>query len=190
MRPSDGMAEVDRAAGEHGAVEADRAAGELGVIEADRAAGEPGAAEVDRAAGELGVVEVDRAAGELGTGEVDRAAGELGAVEVDRAAGEYGARKVTAIEGHAGEVEMETLPRRPRIMPEMCGDDADHGMPHFPVGAEREPFPCGRILARIRRIGQTQVGAQDINAGLSVLFPVICQARHGVYPGQPDGRWL
>jgi hypothetical protein len=32
--------------------------------------------------------------------------------------------------------------------------------------------------------------AQDINAGLSVLLPVICQPCHGVHPGQPDGRRL
>jgi hypothetical protein len=41
-----------------------------------------------------------------------------------------------------------------------------------------------RLSVRIGFVGQTQVGAQDIDAGLPALLPVISQARHGIANGR------
>jgi hypothetical protein len=71
-----------------------------------------------------------------------------------------------------------------------AGDDPDDGVSDFAVRLESKPLRLGTILARIGLVRHAQIGAQDIDAGLSVLFPIIRQARHGVHSSQPDGRWL
>ena len=122
--------------------------------------------------------------------EVDRAAGELGAGEADRAAGELGAAEVAAVEDNAREVEVQALPGHRRAIFEVRGDDPDDGVADFAAGPEGKPLRLGSILARVGLVGHAQIGAQHIDAGLPVLRPVIGQARHGVHPGQPDGRRL
>ena len=122
--------------------------------------------------------------------EVDHAAGEHGVAEDDRAAGEHGAAEVAAVEDHPGEVELQALPGHRRVVSEMRGDDPDDGMAHFPVRPVSGPVSRDGILARLQSIGQAQITAQHINAGLPVLGPVIRQARHGIHPGQPDRRRL
>ena len=72
----------------------------------------------------------------------------------------------------------------------MRGDDPDDGVPDFAAGPEGKPLRAGSLLARIGLIRHAQITAQDVNAGLPVLFPVIRQARHGVNPGQTDFRRL
>ena len=72
----------------------------------------------------------------------------------------------------------------------MRGDDPDHGVADFAAGPEGKPLWLGSILARIGLVWHAQIAAQHIDAGLSVLGPVIRQARHGIHPGQPDSRWL
>ena len=198
-----GAAEVDHATGELGAAEEDRTARELGTAEVDHAIGELGGVEVDRAIGELGAAEDDRATGEPGTAEVDRAAGELGVVEADLAselgaaeadcaAGELGAAEADAVEDGAGEVEVQAAPVLGGGGPcgvglEVGGDDADDGAADFAQGLERLPGGGGCVLAGVGLVGHAQVGAQDVDAGLALLGPVIGQPGHRVDPGQPHG---
>jgi hypothetical protein len=150
--------------------------------------------EVDRGAGELGAGEDDQAAGEPGAAEADPAAGEPGAAEDDRAAGELGAAEVTAVKDDAREVEVQALPRLPglrrRASLEVRGDDPNDGVTHLPVRQISGPLSRISIVARVRVVGQAQVAAENIDAGLPVLFPVFSQARHGIHPRQPDSRWL
>src|SRR5215472_2902134 len=185
-----GAPEVDPVAGDHGAGEGDLGAGELGGAEVDRAAGELGAGEAVLAAGELGGEKAYRAAGELGAGEADCAPGELGVVEVDRAAGELSTGEVTAIKNDPREVVVKALPGLRRAVFQVRGDDPDDGVADFAVGLEGKPFWLGSILARIGLVWHAQIGAQHVDAGLPVFLPVIGQARQGIHPSQPDGRWL
>ena len=72
----------------------------------------------------------------------------------------------------------------------MGADEPDDGVAHLPVRPVSESASVrGGLVARVRIVGQAQVGAQHIDAGLPVVLPVISQARHGVHAGQPD-RWL
>ena len=64
----------------------------------------------------------------------------------------------------------------------MRGDEADDGVAHLPVRAVSGPVRRGGAVTRVGVIGQSQVGAQDINAGLPVLGPVVGQPGHGVHP--------
>jgi hypothetical protein len=67
--------------------------------------------------------------------------------------------------------------------------EPDDGVAHLSVRPASGPRSRGSVVARVRIIGQAQVGAQNIDAGLPVLLPVICQPGHGVHAGQPY-RWL
>ena len=146
--------------------------------------------EADPAAGELGAEKADLAAGEFGLEEADLAARELGAVEPYNPAGEIGAVEVTAVEDHAGEVEVKAFPGPRRPPAQMVADQTDDGVPHLPVSPVGSPLGRFGIVARVRIVGQAQVAAQHIDAGLPVFAPVISQARHGIHPGQPDSCWL
>ena len=58
---------------------------------------------------------------------------------------------------------------------------------------ELAPLLRRGIRARVGRVGHAQIAAQHSDAdllGLPVLLPVICQPRHGVYPGKLHGRWF
>jgi len=166
------MAEADLAAGEHAAAEVGRATGELSVVK------------VDLAAGELGVVEADHTAGEHSAAESDVPAAELGAAEADLATGGHGAGEVATVEDHAREVEVQALPglRLGHIGLEVRGDDPDDDVADLSAGPVRGPFSRGSLVARVRIVGQAQVGTEHVNARLPVLGPVISQTRHGVHP--------
>jgi hypothetical protein len=71
----------------------------------------------------------------------------------------------------------------------MGADKPDDGVAHFPVRPVSSPFGRVSAVARIRLVRQAQVGAENIDAGLTVLFPVIGQARHGMHTSQTY-RWL
>jgi len=71
----------------------------------------------------------------------------------------------------------------------MGADEPDDRVAHFPIRSVSSLFGWVGILARVWIVGQAQIGAQHIDAGLPVLLPVIGQPRHGVHAGQPD-RWL
>ena len=120
---------------------------------------------------------------------LDRAAGELGAGEQHDPARESRAGEVAAVEDHAGEVEVQALPGHRRPGTQVGADEPDDGVAHLPVRPVSGPFGWGGVLARVRVVGQAQVGAQHVDAGLPVLLPVIGEPRHGVHAGQPD-RWL
>ena len=68
-------------------------------------------------------------------------------------------------------------------------DEPDDGVAHFPVRPVSGPFGRVSVVARVRIVGQAQVGAQNVDAGLPVLLPVIGQPGHGVHAGQAY-RWL
>jgi len=186
----EGVVEADRAAGELRAVEVDRAAGELSVDEIHDAPGELGVLKNDLAAGKFGIGESDHAAGELGVDEMDVAAGELGPDEVDLAAGEVGSNEVTAIKHDAHEVKVQALPGHRCAISEMRSDDPDDSVADLAAGLEGKPHRLRSLIARVSLVGHPQVAAQHIDTGLPVLLPVISQTRHGVHPGQPDGRGL
>jgi hypothetical protein len=73
------------------------------------------------------------------------------------------------------------LPRRASL--EVRGDDPDDGAAHLPVRQISGPLTRISIVARVRIMGQVQVAAENIDAGLPVFFPVFSQACHGVHPG-------
>ena len=72
----------------------------------------------------------------------------------------------------------------------MVADEPDDGVAHLPVRPVGGPLRRFGVVAWVGVIGQSQVGAENIDAGLPVLRPVIGQPRHSVNPGQPDSRWL
>ena len=108
--------------------------------------------------------------------------------EPDNPAGELGAAEVAAVEDHAGEVEVEALPGHRRARAQMVADEPDDGVAYLPVGPVSGPYVRGGVVAGVGVIGQAQVGAQNIDAGLPVLLPVISQPGHGVHPGQAHRR--
>ena len=57
-------------------------------------------------------------------------------------------------------------------------------MAHFPVGPVSGPFSRVGAVARVGVVGQAQVGAENVDAGLPVLLPVVGQPGHGVHAGQ------
>jgi hypothetical protein len=63
-------------------------------------------------------------------------------------------------------------------------DEPDDRVAHFPVRLVSGPFGRVSVVARARIVGQTQVGAQHVDAGLPVLLPVVGQPGHGVHAGQ------
>jgi len=123
--------------------------------------------------------------GKLGAAEVDRAAGELGAPKVDRAAGKMGAAEIATIKDNAREVEVQAWPGRRSVFFEVRGDDPDDGVADFADGLEGKSLRLGSVPAEIGLVWHPQIGAQYVDAGLTVLLLVISQARHGVYPSQP-----
>lgn len=122
--------------------------------------------------------------------EVNLAARELCAAEVDRAAGEPSSVEVAAVEDHAGEVEVQPLPRCRNVFLQMRGDNTDHSVTDFAACLEGKPFRGEDVLSGIRLIRHPQVRAQYIDAGLPVFLLVVGQARHGVHPSQSHGRRL
>jgi hypothetical protein len=60
---------------------------------------------------------------------------------------------------------------------------------HLLFGPIRELLRRRSGLAWVGFVGHTQKGAQHIDAGLPVRFPVIGQACHGMHASQPD-CWL
>jgi hypothetical protein len=130
-----------------------------------------------RPPGELSVVEADRAAGEPGVGKQHDPAGESGAAEI------------AAVEDHPGEVEVQALPGHCRPGAQMGADEPDDGEADFAAGPECKPLRLRSVIARIRFVGQAQVGAENVDAGLPVLLPVVGQPGHGVHAGQAY-RWL
>ena len=64
-----------------------------------------------------------------------------------------------------------------------------HDLTHLQVRPVIGPFGRGSVAARVRIVGQAQIGTEDIDAGLPVLLPVISQPRHGMHTCQPH-RWL
>src|SRR5215831_6986659 len=184
-------AEADHAAGEPCAAEADETAGEPGPLEADRAGGEPRLAEADRAAQEPRVPEADLATGEPRPAEVEPAAvSERCAVEAGiGAAGEHRAGKVIgAVEYGAAEIEPEPCPWGWRVLAQMTGDDVHGGLAHLLLGLEPPPDRRAGPAARVWLVSPPQVGAQHVNAGLPVLWPVVGQPGHRMDAGQPHAR--
>jgi hypothetical protein len=106
--------------------------------------------------------------------------------KLDPAAGKPRPVEAAAVEDHAGEVEVQALPGHRRILSEMCGDDPDVGVADLTDTAECEPLRCRGLVTRLGLIGNTQIGAQNVDASLPVLLPVVGQARHGMHPGQAD----
>jgi hypothetical protein len=72
----------------------------------------------------------------------------------------------------------------------MGGDDPDDRVTNLAAGAKVKPLLRRSIVARVGFMRQAQVSAQNFNADLPTLRPVVRQPRHGVHPSQPDGRWL
>jgi hypothetical protein len=68
----------------------------------------------------------------------------------------------------------------------MRGDDPDDGVANLAATAERESFLSRGVVRWFGFVGHPQVGAQNVDAGLAVLLPVIGEACHCVYPSQPD----
>jgi hypothetical protein len=56
---------------------------------------------------------------------------------------------------------------------QVSADKPDDGVAHLPVRPVGGPLRRSSVLARVGVVRQAQAGAQDIDAGLPVLLPIV-----------------
>jgi hypothetical protein len=167
----------------HGALEADGPFGELRLVEMDVGAGEPSIPEAHIGACELCPGEPDVATLELGADKTEGSSDKPGRMERHVPAGDARSGEVGDVEHRPLEAEVVSGPGRGAARSEMVAHDPDSGPPDLAVAS-----PMLRRVSRVVR--QAQVGAEDVDAGLALILPVVGQPCHRVHPGQADGSRL
>ena len=119
-------------------------------------------------------------------------------LEADVAAGERRVAEVEcSVELCAGEVEGQALPADLRLLvethAEVVGDQSHNRLSHFELGTRRDgmrrlagAFLLLAFVCWVRDRRKSHVGAEDINAGLALLFPVVGKACERMNAGEPD----
>ncbi|MDQ2882335.1 MAG: hypothetical protein M3Y48_14295 [Actinomycetota bacterium] len=156
-------------------MEGDYATGELRINERGLAADEFYVVEEDLTAGELRGQERNPTAGEFRATERDEAISEFRAEERDLTASELRATEITTIERGVREVKVTTTPGDRSVgLSKMIANEADDGVPDFRLTFAVLP------ASSIWLVRHAQVGAQDIDANLTLLTPVVSESGHGV----------
>ena len=96
------------------------------------------------------------------------------------------------VQGNSGETDQSRTLLKSTVPPENRAPSKltrpDDRVPDLADRLEGKSLPLRRIWAGNGLVGHTQIGTQDVDAGLPVLLSVVGQARHGVHPRQPDLR--
>src|SRR6266567_2159599 len=103
-----------------------------------------------------------------------------------------GAAEVAATEDHAGEVEVKAMPgavagQACGVGPKVGSDDADDSVVDLAFGLPGEAVVLARVVGGLGLVGHAQVGAEDVDAGLPLVGPVVGEAGHSVNAGEADG---
>ncbi len=81
-------------------------------------------------------------------------------------------REVSAIEDSTSEIKVQIFPGI-CVFSEVRGDNPNDAIADLPISQEGVPVPHRSIIS-YNFIGEAQIRTQNINAALSILFPIFC----------------